>query len=83
MLYLGQAGAPGHALEGLSFSQLYRYSRNLADAGRGLLVELRGRPGAGEGRLRAGAVYLVGVASGANGEMPVKLGGSMGAWVCR
>lgn len=67
-------------LEGLSFSQLYRYSRNLADAGRGLPVELPGDPAP----VKDDCVlvrYLVGVAMReANGEMPVKLGGSMGAW---
>ena len=67
-------------LANLSFSQLYRYTRNLADAARGLPVELPGDPVP----VKDDGVfvrYLVGVAMReANGELPVKLGGSVGAW---
>lgn len=68
------------AVVGISSAQIYRYTRQLADAARGLPLELQ--PAAITAKDEGVFLrYLLGVAIREEGaEPPVKLGGSVGAW---
>lgn len=66
-------------LVGITPAQLYRFTRQLADAARGLPIDLPEAPVVfkEEGVFLR---YLVGVAMADAGQTPVRLGGAVGSW---